>query len=243
MLIITADDFGKDQKSTDTICDCSINGRITSTSVMVFMADSVRAADLSRQLPIEFGLHLNFSESFSSDCVEETVSKEQHRIIDYLDKSKFSQIIYNPRLTRSFKTVFKAQVVEFERLYGRAPSFFNGHHHMHLSANVFFSGFFKKHTPLRRTFTFRKGEKGRLNLFYRNVLNRRITKKFISTDHFFSIAPLENQERLKDIFRLSKHENVEIEVHPENDDEYRFLLSEQFKDMLQEVVLGRFDGI
>jgi len=52
MLIINADDFGRSELETDVILKCYHERRITSTTAMVFMADSVRAADLGRAIPI-----------------------------------------------------------------------------------------------------------------------------------------------------------------------------------------------
>ena len=46
MLIITADDYGKDERTTDNILKCAEERRITSMSAMVFMNDSERAAKI-----------------------------------------------------------------------------------------------------------------------------------------------------------------------------------------------------
>jgi predicted glycoside hydrolase/deacetylase ChbG (UPF0249 family) len=45
MLIINADDFGMDEISTNRILECYDRRLITSTTAMVFMADSIRAAN------------------------------------------------------------------------------------------------------------------------------------------------------------------------------------------------------
>ena len=46
MLIINADDFGHSRLATERILSCRKSGAITSTSAMVFMEDSLGAADL-----------------------------------------------------------------------------------------------------------------------------------------------------------------------------------------------------
>lgn len=46
MLIINAEDFGMNRLATDRMLYCYKKGTVLSTSVMVFMEDSQRAADL-----------------------------------------------------------------------------------------------------------------------------------------------------------------------------------------------------
>ena len=45
MLIINADALGRSKAETDAVILCHANGRITSTSAMVFMTDSERASE------------------------------------------------------------------------------------------------------------------------------------------------------------------------------------------------------
>jgi len=66
MLIITADDYGKNKFITDRILTCSNKKRITSASVMVFMEDSKRAAEFANFNNLEFGLHINLTTPFTS---------------------------------------------------------------------------------------------------------------------------------------------------------------------------------
>ena len=47
------------------VLDCLRQGRLTSASAMVFMADSVRAAEVARELDLDLGLHLNLSQPFT----------------------------------------------------------------------------------------------------------------------------------------------------------------------------------
>jgi hypothetical protein len=44
------------------------------------------------------------------------------------------------------------------------------------------------------------------------------------TDFFFSLPPLEPRSRLKKIVDLANRCNVELETHPVNQEEYRFLV-------------------
>jgi chitin disaccharide deacetylase len=243
MLILTADDYGKDAKTTDNILQCSLQKRITSASAMVFMQDSERAASLSKGSELEIGLHLNFTEPFNGSNVSPALRQHQKRIKAYLDITRLTQIICNPFLARSFSLVFQAQQDEFRRIYGKTPDFYNGHHHMHLCMNVILGKLLPAKARIRNTFSFESGEKGIFNLWYRNYLHRLISKRFISTEGFFTIAPVHDLDRLRAIFKRAQTERIEIEVHPEIEEEKNFLLSEKFKTLLNTVQSGKFERL
>ena len=80
MLIVNADDLGRTKAATDAAIECYAKGRITSTSAMVFMADSERAAAVAANTGIGIGLHVNFSEQFSSPNVPEKLCAAHRRI-------------------------------------------------------------------------------------------------------------------------------------------------------------------
>jgi predicted glycoside hydrolase/deacetylase ChbG (UPF0249 family) len=240
MLIVTADDYGKTQLATDNILECFSRKRITSTSAMVFMEDSERAASLALKTRLEVGLHLNFTLPFNTCNIPLKFREHQNKVVSYLAKHKLSQVIYNPFLTDSFKFLFLSQQEEFMRLYGKLPDHYNGHHHMHLCANVLASKMFPNGTRVRRTFTFDPGEKNPFNRLYRHILDICVSKRFISTDCFFSIAPVQNLERLRNIINRAVKENIEIEVHPEYVEEIEFLLSEQYQHLMESVHSGGF---
>jgi len=243
MLIITADDYGKTRHSTDSILKCFLSKRITSASAMVFMEDSERAASLALKTSLEVGLHLNFTLPFSAGNIPLKLREHQTKIISYLTNHKLFQIIYNPFLTDSFDILFQSQREEFVRLYGRFPDHYSGHHHMHLCANVVASRMIPNGARVRRTFTFDPGEKNPFNLLYRHILDICISKRFISTDCFFSIAPVQNYERLRNIFNRAARMTVEIEVHPENVEEMEFLLSDQYQHLMDSVHRGGFQHL
>lgn len=243
MVIITADDYGKTRYATDSILKCFSNKRIASASAMVFMEDSERAAELASQTNLEVGLHLNFTMPYSAGDIPSSVHEHHNRVISYLTKSKLAQIIYNPFLADSFSFLFLTQQEEFIRLYGKIPAFYNGHHHMHLCANMLASKMIPKGTRVRRTFTFNSDEKSIINLLYRSFLNRWISNRFISTDCFFSIVPVQDHKRLRQIITRAVKEDIEIEVHPENDEEIEFLLSDQYRSLIDSVHTGCFQSL
>lgn len=243
MLIITADDYGKNQQTTDNILKCYLNNRITSASAMVFMLDSERAASSSSDIGLEIGLHLNFTLPFTASNAPPKLREQQNKLISYLTKHKLSSLYFNPLLTDAFRFVFLSQKEEFMRLYSKLPCYYNGHHHMHLCSNMLLGRRLPKGARVRRSFSFERGEKGAFNRVYRQTLNLYISKRFISTNDFFSIEPIEDHERLENIIKRAFKDDVEIEVHPEKVEEIEYLLSDHFLTLIRSVVIGRFSRL
>src|SRR5438034_3843700 len=164
MLIINADYWQPAVAETDAALKFFREKRITSVSAMVFMQDSKRAARLTKDYELDdVGLHLNFSEEFTDKSCSETLKEYHGRIIRFLKRGKYAQLLYNPFLRKAFAYCYHAQVEEFMRLFENSPSHIDGHHHMHLCANVLFSSMVPGGTKLRRNFSFWPGEKSMLN--------------------------------------------------------------------------------
>jgi len=223
LLFVNADDWGRDADTTDRTLECVRHGSVSSVSAMMFMLDSERAATIAREHAIEAGLHLNLTTSFSATICSSILKRCQQMIAQYLGKHRFAQVVFHPGLIHAFKYVVAAQIDEFRRLYGETPRRIDGHHHMHLCANVLLQGLIPPNTIVRRNFSFEAGEKSVWNRYYRRLVDRVLARHHRLTDYFFSLAPLQPQERLQRIFTLSREHVVEVEVHPVNQDEYQFL--------------------
>ena len=154
MLIINADDFGFDLLTTDRILSCYKNGRITSASTMMFMSDTERSAELALEFGLDVGLHLNFTEQFSGNVTSSLLKKYHQDISSFLLKNKYFFLLYNLKLRKQFHYVYKAQYDEYLKLYNRTPTHINGHHHMHLCANIIFDRIIPKDTRVRKNFSF-----------------------------------------------------------------------------------------
>jgi hypothetical protein len=76
---------------------------------------------------------------------------------------------------------------------------------------------------VRRHFSREPGEKLLRNLAFRQITTVALMRRHRVVDFFFCLVPLEPQERLRRIFSLARHFVVEIETHPVNPDEYRYL--------------------
>jgi hypothetical protein len=225
LLIINADDWGRDSRTTRSICDCLERKTVSSVSAMVFMDDSEHAAALARDRGIDAGLHLNFTTPFTARRCPPRLAAHQLELSRFLCGHRFAPAVFHPQLIGSFDYVVQAQLAEFRGLYGTEPDRVDGHHHMHLCANALLGGLLPAGTVARRNFSFRPGEKGPWNRLYRVLTDRILARRNQLVDFFFSLSPLEPPRRLQGIFSLARQSVVEVETHPVNPDEYRFLHS------------------
>lgn len=223
MLIVNADDWGRDYSTTERTLECIRGGSVSSVSAMVFMEDSERAATMAREHAIDAGLHLNLTMPYSVRSCSPRLTECQQKIARYLLRHRLAQVVFHPGLINAFEYVVAAQLDEFRRLYGADPARLDGHHHMHLCANVIFQRLLPSHTIVRRNFSFEVGEKSLWNRLYRRSVDRMLARRHRLTDYFFSLAPLRPESRLLRIFALSREYTVEVEVHPVNRDEHQFL--------------------
>jgi len=239
-LIVNADDWGRTAETTDRILDCLHCGALTSTSGMVFMEDSERAARIACENKVDVGLHLNLTTRFSDPNVSSALLQSQQRVTRFLRSGRLAQVLYHPGLARTFRHLVDAQIEEHRRLYGSVPKRIDGHHHMHLCANVLFGRLLPEGSIVRRNFSFQPGEKSGLNRMYRKWLDKRIEKHHPVTDYFFSIEPIGKTERLRRIVDLAKTSLVELETHPVNHEEFRFLTGGEFFRSIGPVKVASF---
>jgi hypothetical protein len=89
-------------------------------------------------------------------------------------------------------------------------------------------------SKVRRSFTFSVGEKNYLNRYYRYIVDAILTKRYICTDYFHSISPQREIGCLLKIVNLSKSRNVELMVHPEIPEEFDYLMSEEYLQVISD---------
>jgi predicted glycoside hydrolase/deacetylase ChbG (UPF0249 family) len=240
MLIINADDYGRSVAETDAALRCYVAGRITSVSAMVFMADSERAARLAKERQLDVGLHLNFTEKFNGPSIPVTLASYQDKLAGFLTRNRYSQVIYNPLLQREFSYSYKAQFDEFTRLFGKVPAHIDGHHHMHLCANLLLSNLVPAGTRIRCNFSFWPGEKSWLNRAYRSVVDRWLARKYRLTDYFFDLTQSIREKKMDRVIALAESRNVELMTHPIVRTEADYLFSDEFEAMLQRLNVGDY---
>jgi chitin disaccharide deacetylase len=228
-LILNADDWGRDRMNTDRTLDCVERGTVSAVSAMMFMEDSERSAEIARTRGIDAGLHLNFTNEFSAAGAPANLNRHLERTASHLRKHRLSAALFHPGITGSFEYVAAAQLQEYERLYGTRPERIDGHHHMHLCANVLLQGLLPKGTIVRRNFSFRPGQKSFTNRLYRRAVDGILSRRHAMADYFYSLPPIETPGRLEQIFSLAQQHAVEVETHPVNTSEHAFLLGEEFR--------------
>jgi predicted glycoside hydrolase/deacetylase ChbG (UPF0249 family) len=239
MLIVNADDLGRSIAATDAAMACYAKGRISSTSAMVFMMDSERASAAG----LDVGLHVNFSEEFSASSVPEKLRKAHDQIRSFLNANKYALLIFNPLLIQQFETVFVAQLAEFNRLYGRAPSHLDGHQHLHLATNMLVQRVLPTGAKVRRSFSFRHGEKSFVNRWYRSAVDRSLMLRHRVTNYFFSLSDHLTPERFERVISLARRSDVELMVHPHRPAEYAFLMGDAYGEALSKVRLAGYDAL
>ncbi len=238
-VIVNGDDWGRDRGNTDRSLDCVLRGAVSSVSAMVFMEDSERSAALAKEHDIDCGLHLNLTAFFSAPQSSSRLNDHQRKLSGFLRSHRLAPAIYHPLLANSFTYVVQTQLEEFERLYGSPARRIDGHHHMHLCANVVRQELLPAGTIVRRNFSFGPGEKGAINRWYRDRQDKRLAQRHRMTDFFFSLPPLEPRLRLKRIFTLALQFDVEVETHPVNAEEYHFLMNGELMGSLGAVEVAR----
>jgi YdjC-like protein len=234
-LIINADDWGRDARTTDRTFECFQHGVLSSASGMVFMQDSARAASIATEQGLDIGLHLNLTAPFSAPEVPTRLATHHQKVREYLCAHRFAQLLYHPGLANSFEYAVARQLEEFSRLYGRTPDRIDGHHHMHLCANVLFAKLLPAGTIVRRNFSFAPGEKSWVNRIYRNWVDMWLKRRHRLVDFLFSLAPVQAVGRLQRILFLARHAVVELETHPVKPDEFWFLTSGEIFEQLSDL--------
>jgi hypothetical protein len=98
---------------------------------------------------------------------------------------------------------------------------------MHLCANILFSRLLPSGTIVRRNFSFQPGEKSLANRMYRKTMDQILARRYRLVDFLFNLLPLQPVDRLQRILSLARQSVVELETHPINPEEYRFLAGGQ----------------
>jgi predicted glycoside hydrolase/deacetylase ChbG (UPF0249 family) len=240
MIIVNADDFGRSREETDVVLACYAAGRITSTTAMVFMPDSERAAAMANERGLEVGLHLNLCERFGGSVVPAHVRRSHDRVVAFLSAGKYTVLLYNPFLREHFRRAIDAQLHEFLRLYGRRPTHIDGHRHQHLCANVLLDRMLPPGCRVRRSFSFWPGEKSAINRAYRRAVDRRLARSYVIGDYFFSLQQCLRSGRMARVFGLAESGTVELMTHPRNQVEFEYLMSDQYMQSLRKSTAGSY---
>jgi predicted glycoside hydrolase/deacetylase ChbG (UPF0249 family) len=242
LLIINADDWGGWHKATDAAHACYQAGRITSVTAMMFMADTERAAEIAKVANMPVGLHLNLNQNFDGK-VPQAIKENHEVVVRFLLRNKYAQLLYHPGLRKQFRRDFEAQLAEFQRLYGKAPTHIDGHQHKHLCANMLFDGIIPVGQKVRRNFSFWPGEKSRLNRAYRAWVDGRLARRYRVTDYFFSLEQCLHGKRVGRVAETAKSSRVELMTHPEKSPEFEWLMSDEHLALMRGLRTGSYAAL
>lgn len=219
MLIVNADDYGSDVAATNAIARCFEAGSITSTTLMVHMPDSERAAELAQRSGWPIGLHLNFTQPFEAAGLPASVRDRQLEMCEYLSDLSLRRRVpeHRPHVRRMVRNAISEQIEAYVKLFGRLPTHLDSHQHSHTALGVLAE--LPRHIALRRTAS-RRGDQ--------------IAARFLSTDVFMSFPAIEAAAR------AAERQTVELMVHPSRPEELEVMLAEPWLDSMRSAELGDF---
>ena len=137
-LIINADDFGFNREITDGIIESHVNGVVTSTTLMINMADAEYAVQKAHELPnLSVGLHVNLTAGYPVSDPSEIPSLVQENGM-FHDHGTF--------LSRANRCQFNSADLElemrrqFQKIHdmGLTPTHADSHHHAASCVQPFF---------------------------------------------------------------------------------------------------------
>lgn len=245
LLIVTADDVGRDAYATDNTLECLRAGRITSASAMVYMKDSDRASILAREARLPAGLHINVSEAFTDPATPPQVRARQARLVRRFGSDRGRQLrrwSYDPLIRADVEACIVDQIERFSELYGAFPSNVDGHQHVHLCPNVFLARSLPSGMRMRRTLDTYPLKRSP-HAVARALRERMIARRFAGTDYFFDIAEVDPRRGCGPAaagLRLADRASVEVMTHPGFNCERECLMSPEWEQALRGRVLGSF---
>lgn len=242
ILIVNADDFGRTRVASDLTMECFAAGQLSSATAMVYMDDSERGAALAREVDLPAGLHLNFTEPFTS---KETPGKVRERQADACrtlgDRLRLRSWSYDPRIATLVDDAIRDQLERFEALFEGPPTHVDGHNHVQVCPNVTkapsLSG-----DKLRNALWSWPSE--RTAMAFARAARRLLTaRKFLTTRYFLDISELgllEGRSWAASRLDPSRHTSVEVMCHPAFDHELTALRSPAWATALSELPLGSY---
>jgi predicted glycoside hydrolase/deacetylase ChbG (UPF0249 family) len=246
LLIVNADDWGGEERSTDAIHEAFRGGLVTSTTAMVYMDDSDRAASIARAAGLPVGLHLNLTQPFTDPATPAPVRERQLRLTeDFAGHGKdghpgvasWRRWVYDPRLRSAVAAVLTDQLERFEALYGGPPTHFDGHNYVDVCPNVFLSSALPKGSKMRNSLDRYPLGKGAMALA-RTVRQAARDRRFDSTRYVVHITDLDLPDDPR--LQLAADDSIEVVTHPDHAPEMDRLKSETWDSCLARFRTGSF---
>ena len=249
LLVVNADDWGGFREGTDAIESCFAIGAISSTTAMVHMADSLRAAELARDRDRPTGLHLNLTQPYDAAIVPAAVRERQLRLCAHfaaLHRRRWT-LSPDPRVHRLVADGIRDQLEEFRERYEREPTHVDSHHHVHVCPDVFLSRALTRGTRVRQALSFAPGarRRGAAGLA-RAAKQRLLARRFLTTERFWCAGELSDGDGavpIADAAAYAAAHPIEIMVHPSFESDIAVLRSEAWLGALRDAPLASYAAL
>jgi len=253
LLVVNADDWGGFREGTDAIESCFAIGAISSTTAMVHMADSQRAAELARERVRPTGLHLNLTQPYDAPAVPAPVRERQLRLCTHfraLSRRRWT-LSPDPRTHRLLADSIRDQLEEFRVRYEREPTHIDSHHHVHVCPDVFLSRALERGTRVRQALSFAPGARslgarGLVKGLARAAKQRLLARRFLTTERFWCAGELSAGDGAVPIAQAAAYaatHTIEIMVHPSFESDITVLRSGPWLRALHESPLGSYAAL
>jgi chitin disaccharide deacetylase len=248
LLIVNADDWGGFRDGTDAIEACFQAGAISSSTAMVHMADSRRAAEMALERKRPIGLHLNLTQPFDAPDVPTSVHERQGRLCRHFTRLGIRRWVLSPdpRVHSLIADAIRDQLQQFADLYGSEPTHVDSHHHVHVCPDVFLSRALARGLCVRQTLSPPPGRGQPSKTFLREAKHGMLARRFTTTECLWVARELSSADGAVPIARaaaIANARSVEIMAHPSFDEELRVLLSEEWLQVLAGAPLGSYRGL
>jgi predicted glycoside hydrolase/deacetylase ChbG (UPF0249 family) len=237
VLIVNADDFGASRSTTDAICTAFDAAAITSTSTMVWMSDSARAAGIAAEQDLPLGLHLNLTLPFSGRDVPPDVRERQLRLTELFSRDGWWKEAGRRFDRKLLQDAIDDQVERFREQFGQ-PTHIDGHHHVHLYAAVL--DLLPQTWPIRPPLRAPEQAQAR-----RNKRERHLHKRFRAPDLAFALARIQpaTGDVGLEVLDCAQRLCVEVMVHPLQRTEMELLTSPEWRARLDSLTLGSYAAL
>jgi hypothetical protein len=253
LLIVNADDWGGFSAGTDAIETCFAIGAISSTTAMVHMADSDRAAELARERERPTGLHLNLTQPYDAPAVPAPVRERQLRLCAHFSALHRRRWTLSPdlRVHRLVADGIRDQLEEFHERYEREPTHIDSHHHVHVCPDVFCSCALAPGTRVRQALSFApgakpRGAKGLAMGLARVAKQRLLARRYLTTERFWCAYELSDGDGavpIADAAAYAATHAIEIMVHPSFESDIAVLRSEAWLEALRDAPLASYASL
>jgi predicted glycoside hydrolase/deacetylase ChbG (UPF0249 family) len=234
MLIVNADDFGANERTSDPVVELFGERVLSSTSALVRMRDTARAASLAGEHGIPVGLHLNLTLPFAEESIPRPARERQRRLTEIFGSESWRGGGREGPPSQLLADVIDDQLECFREIFGE-PTHLDGHHHVHTHPAVL--EHLPAELPIRPILTVpsRAGER-------RSMRERRLHRRFQGPELCFALEDVHPSLGGAGLAALehARRQPLEVMTHPRQEREREALLSADWREALSTLTLGSY---